>query len=301
MPRAAATSRGRMPRAHAKAAGLRGACMRVRGAGAGGPHLAKRASAAGAHVTHGWGAPAAAACSTMHAPVARSRRLYSPPALSTKQRASANASPPASAAARFSRSLRLIARRADCAGRRGAQPPERQRARVVSWRRPYRTLCGGARPPRDAPPSRIWPLRRCAVLRGVAECRSQPLERGRASPGGRDACGRRAAAAHAHLECAAGAALPACHRGAAAARRRDAGDTRRVALLLTSAPLGGCFAQAAPPPLPVWHRFCPCTRFTAFEKLPPHLADNGYIRTGYRVVRPLAFALNAQRRRGAAR
>ena len=223
-----------MPLAHAKAAGLRGACVRVRGAAAGGPHLAKRACAAGAHVTHGWGAPAAAACSTTHAPLARSRRLYSPPALSTKQRASANASPHASAAARFSRSLRLIAARARCAGCRGAQPPERQRARVVSSElASYRTLCGGARPPRDAPPSRVWPLQRCAVLRGVAECLSQPLERGRASPGGRDAWGRGAAAAHAHLECAAGAALPACHRGAAAARRRDAGDTRGAALFLT--------------------------------------------------------------------
>ena len=129
---------------------------------AGRPHLAKRACAAGAHVTHGWGAPAAAACSTTHAPVARSRRLYSPPALSTKQRASANASPHASAAARFSRSLRLIATRAGCAGCLGARPPERQRARVVSWRRTGRFAAALAH--------RATPLRAASGRRSAALC-----------------------------------------------------------------------------------------------------------------------------------
>lgn len=51
--------------------------------------------------------------------------------------------------------------------------------------------------------------------------------------------------------------------------------------------LPGAAAAQAPQELPVWHRFCPCTRFTPYGNLPPHLSDNSYILTGYRVVRRL--------------
>ncbi len=69
--------------------------------------------------------------------------------------------------------------------------------------------------------------------------------------------------------------LPGVVRGAHAA------PSRLLLTPLAAQPPSDAVAQQQP----LWHRFCPCSRFTPFGKLPAHLADNEFVLHGYRVVR----------------
>jgi hypothetical protein len=77
--------------------------------------------------------------------------------------------------------------------------------------------------------------------------------------------------------------LPGVVRGARAAA------SRLLLTLLAAQPPSDAVVQQQP----LWHRFCPCSRFTPFGKLPAHLADNEFVLHGYRVVRVRVWRRNA--------